>query len=144
MIPVVPIERMLPHAGAMVFIDEIVYADPMRIECRTRVHVRPGFPLSVDGRVPSLCGVEIAAQAMALHAALQEPAAQANPREGRLASVSDVEILHDRLDDRPDALRVEASLEHAGARGSAYRFSVAAGSEVLIRGRALVVRAEVA
>ena len=140
MIPAVPIERMLPHAGAMVLVDEIVYADPMRIECRTRAHLRPGFPLAIDGRAPSLGGIEIAAQAMALHAALQEP--DPRPKPGRLASLSEIEVVHDRLDDRADALRIEATLEHASARGSAYRFSVARGDDVLIRGRALLVRAE--
>jgi predicted hotdog family 3-hydroxylacyl-ACP dehydratase len=137
MIPTLPIDRMLPHAGAMVLIDEIVYADPMRIECATRAHRSAGFPLAQDGRVPSLCAVEMAAQAMALHAAVADPEHRA--RTGRLASLSDVEVLHDRLDDQPDALRVEAFLEHASARGSAYRFSVASGARVLIRGRALVV-----
>ena len=52
MIPAVPIERMLPHAGAMVLVDEIVYADPMRIECVTRAHARPGFPLAVGNHEP--------------------------------------------------------------------------------------------
>lgn len=138
--PASSIAGMLPHAGAMVLVDEIVYADPMRIECRTRAHTRPGFPLAHDGAVSSLCGIEIAAQAMALHAALQDPSRR--PRSARLASLSDVEVRVDRLDDRADALCVEAILEQASARGSAYRFSVAAGSDTLIRGRALVIRVD--
>ena len=137
MIPTLPIDRMLPHAGAMVLIDEIVYADPMRIECATHAHRSAGFPLALDGRVSSLCAIEMAAQAMALHAAVADPRHQV--RIGRLASVSDVEVLHDGLDDKLDTLRVEAFLEHASAAGSAYRFSVASGATVLIRGRALVV-----
>jgi len=138
-IPALPVERMLPHAGAMVLVDEIVYADPMRIECRTQAHRRAGFPLAVDGRVSSLCGIEMAAQAMALHAAAGDP--DHRVRAGRLASVSDVEVLHERLDDRPE-LRIEAVLEQAGARGSAYKFSVSDGDEVLVRGRALVMTAD--
>ena len=137
MIPDLPISSMLPHAGAMVLVDEIVYADPMRIECVTRAHARPGFPLAVDGRVSSLCGIELAAQAMALHLAANAPGHRA--REGRLASVSDVEVLHERLDDRAGPLRIDAVLEQSSARGSAYRFVVADGDEPLIRGRALVV-----
>jgi len=43
MIPALPVARLLPHAGAMVLIDEIVYADPMRIECRTQAHRRAGW-----------------------------------------------------------------------------------------------------
>ena len=140
MIPDVPIGQMLPHAGAMVLVDEIVYADPMRIECITRAHARAGFPLAIDGRVPSLAGIEMAAQAMALHAAALDP--DHLVRKGRLASLSDVEVLHDRLDDRPGALRIEAFLEHASARGSAYRFVVSDGGEALICGRALVARAD--
>ena len=140
MIPAGPIGRMLPHAGAMVLVDEIVYADPMRIECRTQAHLRPGFPLAVDGRVSSLCGVEMAAQAMALHAAVGDPAHRV--RSGRLASVSDVEVLHERLDEQAGALRIEASLDQAGARGSSYRFVVSVGDVPLIRGRALVVQVE--
>ncbi|MEO8485921.1 MAG: hydroxymyristoyl-ACP dehydratase [Betaproteobacteria bacterium] len=140
MIPALPIERMLPHAGAMVLVDEIVYADSMRIECATRAHLRPGFPLAAEGRISSLCGIEIAAQAMALHAAAADPAHR--PRAGRLASVSDVELLHDRLDDAPTPLRVEATLEVASGRGSAYRFVVSAAGRILVRGRALVMRVD--
>ena len=139
MIPGIPVERMLPHAGAMVLIDEIVYADPMRIECRTQAHARAGFPLAADGRVSSLCAIEMAAQAMALHAAAEDPAHRVRP--GRLASLSDVDVRHDRLDDRPGPLRIEAVLEHSTARGGAYRFTIAAGDEVLVSGRALVMRA---
>ena len=134
------IEAMLPHAGAMVLVDEIVYADPMRIECATRAHRSPGFPLAVDGRIPALCAVEIAAQAMALHAAVQDPGHE--PRRGRLASLSDVEILHDRLDDQPGPLLIEATLEGTSGRGRAYRFAVASGGTAILRGRALVMRAE--
>lgn len=140
MIPALPIERMLPHTGAMVLVDEIVYADPMRIECVTSSHRSAGFPLAMDGRISSLCGIELAAQAMALHATAADP--QHRPVAGRLASVSDVEVLHERLDDQPGPLRIEAALEAAIGRGSAYRFSVAAGGKVLIRGRALVVRGD--
>ena len=99
-----------------------------------------GFPLAVDGRISALCGIEIAAQAMALHAAAADPSHRA--RSGRLASVGDVEVLCDRLDGRERPLRIEAFLEQAGARGNAYRFVVADGDEPLVRGRALVVRSD--
>jgi predicted hotdog family 3-hydroxylacyl-ACP dehydratase len=140
MIPALPIERMLPHAGSMVLIDQIVYADSMRIECTTGAHRRADFPLAVDGRVSALCGIEIAAQAMAIHAALAAP--DSRPRSGRLASVSEVEVLHERLDGHPGPLRVDATLEAASGKGRAYRFSVGAGGDVLIRGRAVVVQAD--
>ena len=58
-------------------------------------------------------------------------------RTGRLAAVSDVEVLHDRLDDVPGALRIEVELEHDSARASAYRFVVASAATTLVRGRAL-------
>jgi hypothetical protein len=97
-----------------------------------RRHLRAGFPLVVDGRVSSLCGIEIAAQAW--RAAAGDPAhrVQGTPRVGERHQVL-------RSPGRP-ARSAASGDPGAGGRAAAYRFSVAAGATSSFAGRALVMR----
>ena len=71
----------------MCLLEGVVSWDDGRIECVTATHRHAANPLRRDGRLGILCGVEYAAQAMALHAALTGGGATAAPRRGYLASL---------------------------------------------------------
>src|SRR6185436_4156135 len=66
-----PIARLVPQAGAMCLLDEIVSFDERAIVCRASSHRSPGNPLRCDGRLSAFAGIEYGAQAMAVHGALQ-------------------------------------------------------------------------
>jgi len=64
------IERHIPHAGRMCLLDEVLAWDANRIVCRSSTHRHVDNPLRVNGTLGAACGIEYAAQAMAVHGAL--------------------------------------------------------------------------
>jgi predicted hotdog family 3-hydroxylacyl-ACP dehydratase len=129
----------IPHAGAMCLLDEVLDWDAERIRCRTRQHRTAGNPLRAHGRLAAVCGVEFAAQAMAVHGALLAQGASGRPAGGYLASVRNVRIRALRLDDLAGDL--VASAVRVGGDGAMvlYEFALADGERVLVDGRATVV-----
>ena len=122
----------------MCLLDGVLEWDAQRVVCSASSHRDPGNPLRVGGELPTACGIEYGAQAMAVHGALL--AADGAPLgPGILASVRGVELLADRLDDVPGLLRVSAERLSGEQDHILYAFSIAAGDNELLRGRAAVV-----
>jgi len=135
---------LIPHAGRMVLLDQVTEWDDARIVCTSTMHQDRGNPLLVAGQLSSVCGIEFAAQAMAVHGALvaQDRGAGSEgrkPRAGFLASVRGVEMNVLRLDDVKSVLTIEAQREAGDERNVLYRFQVRAGPATLVSGRAAVV-----
>ncbi|MBK5441147.1 hotdog family protein [Pseudomonas sp. TH32] len=62
-----PLADLLPHAGDMILIDQILSFDEEQI--RTRLTVRPGGLFNrADGSLPAWVGVELMAQSVAAYA----------------------------------------------------------------------------
>lgn len=129
----------IPHRGAMCLLDEVIDWDAQRIRCQARNHASPDHPLRAEGRLAALCGIEYAAQAMAVHGALLRTGAAATPRLGYLASVRKVEIHVERLDTVAAPLTIEAERIGGDERQVLYEFALRAGGAVLLAGRAAVV-----
>lgn len=130
------IEGHIPHQGRMCLLDEIVSWDAVRITCRSGTHRASDHPLRAHGRLGAACGIEYAAQAMALHGAL---IAAGGVRQGFLASVRNVVLNVERLDDLEDDLIATAERITGDDRTVLYEFSVSAGGRVLLTGRASIV-----
>ena len=64
------IEQHIPHKGRMCLLDAVLSWDATRIRCRSTTHRTPDNPLRAHGRLGAACGIEYAAQAMAVHGAL--------------------------------------------------------------------------
>lgn len=128
----------IPHSGSMCLLDEVTAWDGERICCTATSHRDPHNPLRSRGRLAAVCGVEYAAQAMAVHGALLG-AAQDRPRAGFLTSVRDVEAQVARLDTIDDALRVEAERLSGNDNTVLYRFALRCGDRLLLTGRATVM-----
>jgi predicted hotdog family 3-hydroxylacyl-ACP dehydratase len=64
------IEQNIPHHGRMCLLDEVLEWDAQHIRCRSGTHRQPDHPLRSQGRLGAACGIEYAAQAMAVHGAL--------------------------------------------------------------------------
>jgi predicted hotdog family 3-hydroxylacyl-ACP dehydratase len=135
------IARLIPHAGDMCLLDLVLSWDASRIACLTTTHLQTGNPLRRAGRLGILCGVEYAAQAMALHAALSGDGDTTGPRRGFLASLRALSCHADRLDLIPGTLTVEAERLLGDADRMIYRFVVRHLDHVLLEGRAAVALA---
>jgi predicted hotdog family 3-hydroxylacyl-ACP dehydratase len=142
------IELNIPHQGRMCLLDEVIEWDAHHIRCRSGTHRAPDHPLRSQGRLGIACGIEYAAQAMAVHGALaavtlaDRAAAQAGSARseaGFLAGLRNVRLCVLRLDDIESDLICDVELL-AGDRGSAlYEFAVTSAAQPLLSGRATVV-----
>jgi predicted hotdog family 3-hydroxylacyl-ACP dehydratase len=139
------IERNIPHHGRMCLLDEVMEWDAQHIRCRSGSHRLPDHPLRSQGRLGVACGIEYAAQAMAVHGALAggalADAGKGRSEVGLLAGLRDVRLHVLRLDDIESDLICDALLV-AGDQGSAlYEFALTSEAERqrLLSGRATVV-----
>ncbi|MDP2818287.1 MAG: 3-hydroxylacyl-ACP dehydratase [Polaromonas sp.] len=139
------IARRIPHQGAMGLLETVTDWDGDRIKCQASSHQAADNPLRAQGRLGAACGVEYAAQAMAVHGTLMAEStadgfdADAVPRAGYLASIRSV-ILHvDRLDTFAAPLQVSAERITGDDNTVLYSFAVTAGDTALLSGRAVVV-----
>ena len=121
----------------MCLLDAVARWDADRISCVSRTHRDPDNPMRAAGRLPALCGVEYAAQAMAVHGALTD-ALPGRPRAGYLASIRDVVCRVDRLDAGEGDLIVEAERLMGDDHHAVYRFSLRMQETELLSGRATV------
>ncbi|MFS2035462.1 hotdog family protein [Polaromonas sp. CT11-55] len=137
------IARRIPHQGSMCLLDRVSAWDSERISCEATSHLDPGNPLRAHGRLGAACGIEYAAQAMAVHGALvaemQAAAPDEAPKAGYLVSVRGVSLHVARLDDLGTAMAVRAERRSGNAGSVLYDFTVHAGDALLLSGRAVVM-----
>ena len=130
---------MIPHAGDMCLLDGVLHWDASSVRCVSRRFLDLRNPMRrANGKLGTACGVEIAAQAMAVHGKL------IGRREGRviqgyLASVRDTWLAAQCLDGVSGELIVDAQRLMSDEQGASYRFTVANRGVVVLGGRATVL-----
>ena len=129
----------IPHQGTMCLLDGVEVWDEQHIECHAGTHRNPENPLRAFGRLGAACGVEYAAQAMAVHGHLLSPGRSSAAGPGYLVSLRDTKLHVPRLDDIFDDLKVQATCILRNENTVLYEFSVAAGGALLLDGRATIV-----
>ena len=131
------IAALIPHAGAMCLLDAVLSWDRTSIACTASSHRAIDNPLAAEGRLDAVCGIEYAAQAMAVHGGLTGGGHR--PAAGYLASLRDVICDIDRLDLLPGDLLVTAELLIGEAARVIYRFTLTSDGRPVMSGRAAVV-----
>ena len=129
----------IPHQGSMCLLDGVEAWDQQRILCRASSHRATDNPLRAYDRLGAACGIEYAAQAMAVHGALEAPQDSTGARVGYLVSVRGVQLHVSRLDDVVADLLVEAICITRSENNILYQFSISAAGRPLLEGRAAVV-----
>jgi predicted hotdog family 3-hydroxylacyl-ACP dehydratase len=137
------IEARIPHQGRMCLLDEVIAWNARHIRCSTGTHRALDNPLRSHDRLGIACGIEYAAQAMALHGALTSAApgaaAGAAARVGLLAGVRDVRLHVSRLDDIESDLFCEVTHVAGDNLTALYEFALSDKDNSLLTGRASVV-----
>ncbi|TKC86915.1 hydroxymyristoyl-ACP dehydratase [Trinickia terrae] len=128
----------IPHSGAMCLLDSVEAWSEDTIRCVATSHRDPHNPLRSNGRLAAVCGVEYAAQAMAVHGAALGTT-QGRPRAGLLASLRGVEAHVARLDTLDGPLTIEAERISADAGNVLYRFALRCDAQLVMTGRAAVI-----
>ena len=132
------IQALIPHSGDMCLLAGVTQWNATHITCIANSHRNPDHPLMHHGKLHALSGIEFAAQAMAVHGGLTNLVKQ-RPRAGLLVSVRDVVAQVKYLSDIAEDLQIEAEQLMAGDNGVTYSFSIHAGDQELLTGRAMVV-----
>jgi predicted hotdog family 3-hydroxylacyl-ACP dehydratase len=130
----------IPHQGGMCLLEEVVEWSVAGIRCRSASHRAPDNPLRAHGRLGAACGIEYAAQAMAVDGALraaQSPAEGAT-RAGLLASVRGVTMSVARLDDISGDIYASATRIHGDTAMILYHFTISDATRLLLSGRATI------
>ncbi len=130
----------VPHQGESCLLDTVSCWDLQRIVCESRAHLLARNPYRIDGRLPAVCAVELAAQCFAVHAALKADAAGTvrSRRHGYLVSVRGLALLVNTLDECSGTLRIEAEEISAEQDGMLYSFSLQHQDVKIAQGRAAV------
>jgi predicted hotdog family 3-hydroxylacyl-ACP dehydratase len=135
----VDIARLVPHAGSMCLLEEVLAWDENSIRCRAISHRDAANPLRSDGRLGAIVGVEYAAQAVAVHGGLSS---EKTSKGGYLAALRDIICSVDRLDTVGADLVVSATRVAAEGGRLLYDFRVEGDGRELLRGRLSVVLRE--
>ncbi|HQU14647.1 MAG: 3-hydroxylacyl-ACP dehydratase [Chromatiales bacterium 21-64-14] len=130
----------IPHCGRMCLLSSVLAWDAQHIVCATSSHRDATNPLRQFGRLGTGCGIEYAAQAMAVHSALlmgetNDPVV----RPGLLLSVRRTQLHVSRLDDIVSDLQVHAERTSGNGELLLYEFSVCADGRTLLDGRASIL-----
>jgi predicted hotdog family 3-hydroxylacyl-ACP dehydratase len=129
----------IPHQGSMCLLDNVESWDNEKIICKAQSHRAADNPLRSHDQLGAACGIEYAAQAMAVHGALLAPADSTAARIGYLVSIRGTQLHVTRLDDIAADLVVEASCITRNENNILYQFRISAAGRLLLDGRATVI-----
>ena len=134
------IRALIPHAGAMCLLEQVLHWDESSISCLATSHRDPAHPLRRAEGLSALHLIEYCAQAMALHRGLvSESKGEVAPR-GWLVATRDFKLAVARLDDLPAPITITARelLYYEG--GTQYEVAAEADGLALGGGRISVVK----
>ena len=130
--------RLIPHHGTMCLLETIEWWDDTSILCTTSSHRDTTNPLRRHNQLEAICGLEYAAQAMAVHVGLQEHGKERQLAVGDLGAVKNLILRASRLDDVKGDLTVQATRLVGDAGGFIYTFRVWSERQELLEGRASI------
>lgn len=130
---------LVPHAGSMCLLDEVVSWNEARVVCRSASHRRPDHPLRRDGFLPAIHLLEYAVQATAVHGGLVAGASASPAPAKLLAAAREFHLQVTSLDDIQADLLIDAERLLAMGDSALYRFHVSAGGRELATGRLSIV-----
>ena len=130
--------QLIPHHGTMCLLDTVERWDETSILCTTASHRDATNPLRRDNRLEAICGLEYAAQAMAVHVGLLQQGKDRRLAVGYLGAVKKLILQATRLDDVKGNLTVQATYLVGEVDCFIYAFRVSAERQELLEGRASI------
>jgi predicted hotdog family 3-hydroxylacyl-ACP dehydratase len=132
------IAQLIPHTGTMCLLDSVQHWDGDRIVCTAVSHRDAANPLRRGASLPAVCGVEYAAQAMGVHGRLAANN-RSKPAAGYLASLRDLVLHAERLDDSAEPLTVEVRRLADSGESVMCEFTIRSSERQLLSGRATLL-----
>ena len=131
--------ELMPHAGSMCLIDELLEWGPETIRCRSLSHLSPSNPLRSANKLNAIHAFEYAAQAIGLHGGLLAQATGEPPASGMLVSLRQAKLYRRFLEDAEAALTVSAQRLLADSSNLLYAFELNLEHEAVATGRAAII-----
>ena len=132
------IAARLPHTGRMCLLDGVLRWDERSIGCRVVSHRDADNPLRESAGLATLSGIELAAQAAAVHGELlrgEDFSGSRLPRRGVLAALKNVTVARQWLHEIAGDLLVETTLLHSDVAGGIFSFALCDGTECVLSGQ---------
>jgi predicted hotdog family 3-hydroxylacyl-ACP dehydratase len=133
------IRRLIPHAGSMCLLDQVMMWNDESIVCTSNTHRDPTNPLRRGERLNALHAFEYGAQAAAVHGGLCARQAGTNAPPGYLAALRDAKLHVPRLDDIDSPLEVRARRLFGDRANCVYECRISAGDALVAEGRVTIV-----
>ena len=133
------IRTLIPHAGSMCLLDNVLDWNDESIVCVTNTHRDEANPLRRDGRLSALHAFEYGAQAAAIHGGLRARAAGATAPPCYLAALRDAHLHVLRLDDLASPLEVRAQHLFADSGNTIYQCALSASGTPVAEGRVTIM-----
>jgi predicted hotdog family 3-hydroxylacyl-ACP dehydratase len=130
--------RLIPHDGTMCLLDAVEQWDETSILCTSASHRDATNPLRRGNRLEAICGLEYAAQAMAVHVGLLEQGKERRLTVGYLGAVKNLMLRTTRLDDVKGDLTVQATRLVGEVGCFIYAFRVSVERQEFLDGRASI------
>lgn len=131
--------ELMPHAGSMCLLDELLEWDSETILCLSLSHLSPTNPLRSQNKLNAIHAFEYAAQAIGLHGGLLAQSAGEPPSSGMLVSLRQAQLHREYLDDTEATLTISAHRLLADSRNLLYAFELNLEHEAVAAGRAAVI-----
>jgi predicted hotdog family 3-hydroxylacyl-ACP dehydratase len=127
------IAGLIPHSGNMCLLEQVQIWTEDGITCTAIDHHDAAHPLRIANVLPAVCGIEYAAQAIAIHGALCS--GESRSQNGLLASVREVTINVQSLNNVLGNLTIRAEKLPSYGNAWVYAFAVCSDCEELLRGQ---------
>jgi len=129
---------LLPHGETMCLLHAVESWDSSGIVCVAVSHCDHDNPLRRTDRLNSICGLEYAAQAMAVHVGLTSPLQDVASMIGYLGGIRDLQLQASRLDLYTSPLKIQANLLIGQGTNFMYSFQMTSEGIPLLSGRASI------
>ena len=133
------IAALIPHGGTMVLLNKVLKWGDNHISCLADSHREGNNPLRNENTLSSVCGVEYAAQAIAVHGALSRRDSMSGKYHGYLVSIKNLQLSVARLDDIATNLTINAEMLMRDKESLIYQFRILSKSRDLLSGRATII-----
>lgn len=130
---------LIPHAGAMCLIQELLEWDEAHIVCRSHSHTAKDNPLRSGERLHAIHAIEYGAQAIGLHGGLLAESEGTTHRSGLLVGLRQIKLHRTRFDDADEPLIISAHRLLADSQHLLYAFAVHLNQTPLAEGRAAII-----
>lgn len=133
------IAALIPHSGTMILLNKVLKWGDNHISCLADSHRERNNPLRNENILSSVCGVEYAAQAMAVHGALSRSDSMPGKYHGYLVSIKNLQLSVARLDDIATDLTISAEMLMQDKEFLIYQFRILSENRDLLSGRATII-----